>query len=640
MPKKVGRDFFDTDASADEKSVVEDSSAEIIKPVSIQSPVDIESDEYLDYISTVFGYVTSLIELEDHDTGGEFEWHEAQLLWMQMDGHRIMNKCRQMGGSTVLAAETFAKAQLVNQDYAFIFFSIKKEEAQNKIAYIKQFMHNSPLKFRRKTVYETKQSIEFLNSDGSTTKIISHAQKPSRGLHGDSKFDEADFYNDFQTMYDATLPGTKKVGGNISIISTPFNPNGLFREILLGTDGTIDKDGQIKKKHQNYNRMVVCWWNIPFYCVDMEEAARMAPYMSTRERVYKYGTQTLIEAYQDSRNEEIFKQEYESAFTDEKGRFFNLDRLKEAVFRNPEEFIHEDYSLHWNQEVDPNLIDEDSREFMFPMEKALYDNNVYISHYGGSSDENDIEHLYAAVSRGEIKGSLVCGMDIGTTGHATDIRICEELFVNNSWVLIERFSLNKNKWALHEQQEYVRTKILDKLPIRKMGIDTNGLGMQIGQYLYNLYPSIVEQMPMLVKNLDRTLYALEECLGSNAFAIAGYEETIKAIKEVRRDNTSLNTSKWTLKKTDTTHCDAAISLGICSALFIESKHKFGFGGHFTPKERNQKKINQNLIEMARTSDVDKVAMNHNRKVNKLLSRAKRSKNSDLASLANKLRIER
>lgn len=609
-------------------------------PAIIQT-VSFDSDEFLDYISTPFGYVTSLFNLEPKGDEAEFEWHEAQLAWLTIDGHKVMNKCRQMGGSTVLAAEELALSQLINKDYAFIFFSIKKEEAQNKIAYIKEFMHNLPLRFQRKIIYETKQSIEFLNRDGTTTKIISHAQKPSRGLHGNSDFDEADFYQDFRLLYDAALPGTRKVEGSIKVISTPNDPVGLFRELLTGTDGRTDKEGQLIKKFENFTRMSVVWWDVPFYCKDVDRARKIAPRMSTRERVYEFGTRILINAYEDSRTEETFQQEYECFFPEKDSRFFSMNSLKECSLRDVEDIFHEDFSLYWNDKVDLEIIDNDNLDFMFPMERHLYNNKVNLKVYGNRYDENSIYELISANQRGEIKGELVVGIDIGTTGHSTDILIAEEIFINGSWNLIPRFNLNKNKWALPDQQKYIVDNILKQLPIRKIGIDTNGIGAQIGQYVESMYPYQFEDMPMRVSNLDRVFNGLRECLEARVMAIPAYEDIIGAIYSVKRNTTELNTSRWVLQKTKTSHADCAISYGIAAALFLESKRGYLSARPFESSKNNLLNVQQNTVGYHNSKayqEFPSSIIHHNSRLNAKINQATNRGRQDLASIYNKLKI--
>lgn len=597
--------------------------------------VDLDSEEFRNYISNPLGYVTALVSKDS----GDFEWHPAQLQWLGLTGHKVMNKCRQMGGSTVLAAAEFAHAQLIGDDFAHIFFSITKEEAQNKIGYIKEFMHNTPARFKREIVYETKQAIEFRNPNGTTSKIISHAQKPSRGLHGNYNFDEADYYQDFRGLYDAAMPGTRKAGGSIQVISTPSDPAGLFRELLMGTDGTSDINGVPIQKHQNFKRMVVNWWTVPFYCNNIEEAVKRAPHMSTQERVYRYGTNMIKSAFQDSRALEIFQQEYECGFLEVESRYFTHDSLKHSAFRNPSEIFEEDQSLHWNQEVDPKIIETDTYNFMFPMERFLVDNRISLSTYGNPDDSSDltaIENLKLAVKQGHIKGTLVCGIDIGSTGHATDITICEEVSVNGQYYLIERFYVTKTKWSLPEQQQWISTHILDALPIRAMGIDTNGIGMQLGQALYELNPNVVIEMPMRVSNLDRIFFSLKEALEGNRLALSSDRNRMDNIYNVRRSTSSLNNSIWEIRKTRDSHCDSAVSVGICTALFLECYRSMG--GTVKPFDTYKEKMpyeHSSLILAPNRSIVS-----HNQRVDFAQERAVRRGKVGLSNLIGQTKIRR
>lgn len=538
------------------------------KHIVKNEPIDTESEYFRNVISSPVGYVTAMI-----DKGENWEWHNAQLAYLMKRGHKVANKCRQSGGSTVAAAEEFAEAQIRNQDFAHIFFSITKEEAQNKIGYVKEFMENTPNKYKRKILYETKQSVEFQNTDGTTTKIISHAQKPSRGLHGNYVFDEADFYQNFRLLFDAAMPGTRKAGGSVKIISTPFDPMGLFREILMGTDGSTDINGNPIAKHTNFERIVMNWWAIPFYCSDVDRAIREAPFLTTADRVAKFGSRMLKEAFKDARTLETFQQEYECSFLEKDARFFTMDHIKNSSIRLPEDIFDEDYSLHWDQSVDDELVERDTLDSLFFMERKLIQHNISLQAYINPNDSSDltkIEDLVQASKNGSIRGTLICGIDVGTTGHATDIAIFEEVQIDGEMCLIERFFVTRNNWPLPEQQEWVKKNILDRLPIRALALDSNGLGMQMGQALQASNPQNVVMLPMTSQNLTKVMYALKDVLEAGRIGLSADRNRLMNIYNVKRELSSLNNVIWRLKKTGYSHSDSAVSVAIAAFLFLEA----------------------------------------------------------------------
>lgn len=567
-------------------------------------PISYDSEEFLEYVSTEYGYVTTFVEPSNQEE--DFEWHEAQLIYLQLEGHIVIIKPRQAGVSTVAAAKAFAKGQLINTDWSIIFTSIKKEEAQNKIGYIKSFIENAPLRFRRKIVYDTKQSIEFLNSDKSTVKIISHAQREARGLHGDHVFDEGDHYKPgrLRDLVIASTPGVIKVGGTISVISTPLDPQGFFREMLVGGNN-FDADGNLVDRFQNYNRIYFKWWHVPFYCHSMKEADLYALKMPLRERVYRYGTDILIQAFENSVDEDSFLQEFESMFISAKSRFISPSSILECGIREYDEIFHEDFSLRWadDKTIDMDVINEDNKNYMYPMERLFYENGINLKTYGSYSEPESYEEFVAAYHRGEVSGNIFIGIDIGTTGDASDIKFVEEVYCAalNKRFLIERFWAGLSKWKLPEQQEFLDV-LFSEVPHIKAGMDTQGIGHQMGDYFYNKMMNF-EKVPMVVQNLKRIFTSLKFNIESNIYALMAQEKNMKAIRSVKQVMTSKGQISFSLEKTATGHSDPAISAGICSLLADE------YGTHRGLKSDGARPSNKSLKVNRLSNAINRVPRN-------------------------------
>lgn len=531
----------------------------------IQPQVNVSSSELDRFLSTEYGYITALIDPQP-DPEHEFEWNDMQLNIFRCPESTITNKCRQSGGSYGYSARATARASLINRDWAIIITSIKRDEAQNKISYVDSFIDEIPRAYRREIKYRTKQSIEFANGDNTTAKIISHAQKPSRGLHGDALYDESDFYADFDTIFEAGQPGTRKVNGRTDVLSTPFNPFGLFRRIIdpkgfYGSSEAVDEFSE-------YTRFKVAWWLIPDYCIDIQEAIKLAPHMDTKERVHIFGTQILKDAFKNSKGIDSFRQEYEATFIERVANFFVPSTVLKCVVRDLDEIMHEDFSLHWNEE-DASLEDEDGKVPLTEIEQILLDNKIYPKVFGTPNDRDSIYELSDAIQKKLISPQLYMSIDVGSTGHATDIVIGEEIPINGVSYIIERFWLNISGWEIPDQQQYIE-KILSAVPIVRFSIDTQGLGFQMGQYFDRTEPSRFEAIPMNSANYDRVMMAMRDRIDTRTIGIPNYDTIIRSITSVRREATTTNQSKWIVPRKKGGHCDEVISRASLCALINEN----------------------------------------------------------------------
>ena len=555
--------------NVDDKEAEAKAFKETVSKVAENNNIDapeIDSKEFLEYVSDVYGFATTLLNPSPKDDSARFEWHSAQLAWLKASGSNTATfKCRQSGFSYVVSAFSSCKSQVVNQDYSILFMSIVKAEAQNKILYCKELIESMPSRFRRKIKYETKQSIEFLNKDGTVSRILSHAQKPARGHHGDIIYDEADFYQNFTLLYDAGYPSTKKIGGQTHIISTPFDPYGLFCRIV--NPKVFYGSAEFKDEFSEYQRFKITWWHIPYYCKDMVSARAEAFRLTTEQRVNKFGTKLLIEAFNNSTSLEVFQQEYEATFLEKVSLFFSPTDIKQCIVRDFEEIIHHDFSLDFSNSVDQKIVDKDNSDFQFYGEKILLENKVIPKLYSNPKVPMSIVDLQQAVASGKVAPRLIGGHDVATSGDSADIQIYEIATTSmGDYLLVPRFWITIENWRLPDQQEFVEKQILEKLPIIKYGMDTHGIGMSMGQYFELKYPSVFQSIPMLSGNLDLILPALKDSLHLKRHFLPPYNEFAQSLNGVRRDISSSNNAVWKLKRKKGGHCDSAISAGIASYL--------------------------------------------------------------------------
>lgn len=465
-----------TSSSDYHESIYEDD-AKTPLGVVMRDPDEDEIDEILNFVGTETGLMYGVM---DYDVlskyappGIRWEWENYQLRHLDCNTNYIANKARQVGMSASFAAKAFARGILtMNKNYTAIFTSYKKEEAINKVKYVKQFLSALPLQFRKKILRDPQQLIEWENADGTKCKIISHAQRPIRGAHGDIFLDELAFYQFADSVYESALYATEMMGGTVDITSTPFGKFGKFYEI-------VSQPGE----YPDYSRDWIYWWNCKRYLKHPTDeflayASAKAYKMykenpeAVEERVQEFGNEKLKRLYNNSPTVESFKQELEGYFVDEAASFISQDLILRCMFPNSLSVI-DDYAPQDN-------------DFDIPVEEALADKKWPIvdkyerQHF---KTYDTLEELYSAVHSGEVSYNLVGGADIGTTRHSTEFVVLEEVEVPGAGTLqIERFNLSKQGWSLPNQQSYFERVLRDGF-LRKLRMDCTGIGKQMGQYL-------------------------------------------------------------------------------------------------------------------------------------------------------------
>jgi phage FluMu gp28-like protein len=265
-------------------------------------------DERLQYIYSMMKVDTKPIELD---------FYQDELIRSNAKFLAIL-KARQIGWSFLVALKGLVFANdPARIKYVRQFVSYNEDDAREKIRYAKEFYDSIPKKFRKKLKHDTANSMEFIDQGGKTTsRLISIACRPPRGKNGDISFDEMAFYpvNRCRAIYTAGVNAIAR-GGRIEVGSTPLGTIGLFYDIC--TD---------KKTFETYGRYNIPWWFSRVHCTDVAQAVEKAPDMSSEERVYTFGTKTLIDIYKTNFLED-FQQEQECSFIDSKSSFISLELI-------------------------------------------------------------------------------------------------------------------------------------------------------------------------------------------------------------------------------------------------------------------------------------------------------------------------
>lgn len=238
-----------------------------------------------------------------------------------------MNKTRQIGFSTIIAAEGL-HAAATRSGYNANYISINQEEAKGKIDIARQLYHSMPDELKESGLKpiiwaDAEDTIGFHGPPHTSQLISKPASSAVRGGKKDIYFDEAAHIRDFEKLYQAALPAIIRGEGRITIISTPMDESGLFHDVATN-----------EAEYPEYSRHTVPWWEASVMVKDgyLAEAIAEAPRLPTAERLARYGNQKILAVRKGfGANEMGFKVEFECQFVDEMAAYYPMDLITSAV---------------------------------------------------------------------------------------------------------------------------------------------------------------------------------------------------------------------------------------------------------------------------------------------------------------------
>ena len=260
-------------------------------------------------------YVYTYIQFQQKDLLLDF-WQDAYI--RSMARFIAVVKSRRIGWSFISAMKGLVKAMDPDRvGYTKQFVSYNEEDALEKISFAKQFYDSIPdCDAKKKIITDNKSMLCFQDKNGITqSRLISIPCRPPRGKGGDISLDEFAIYNPKmqKLVYDAALPVISR-GGTIEIGSSPLGKIGKFYDILTDKD-TYD-----------YERYNIPWWFCRDLCIDVPTAVKVAPDLSTEERVETFGTKIVKMIFQNS-DIDTFQQEFECSFVDSSESYISLDLI-------------------------------------------------------------------------------------------------------------------------------------------------------------------------------------------------------------------------------------------------------------------------------------------------------------------------
>jgi hypothetical protein len=197
------------------------------------------------------------------------------------------------------------------------------------------------------------------------------------------------------------------------------------------------------RKYRAYWRQQVPWWLCRFFCTDVARAAAEAPLLATEDRVRAFGTKDIQDQF-DSLALEDFQGEFELGYCDESYSFFPY-------------------------------------ELILPC----------------TSDELVLADDFATF--GGVNGRLTAGFDVGRKRDLSELSIFEDIEGKQVCRLLRSY----DKVPFADQEADLR-RMLAMLPIARLSIDQNGIGMHLAE---NLQRDFVQVVPETFSNQSKEIWA-------------------------------------------------------------------------------------------------------------------------------------
>lgn len=375
-------------------------------------------EEFAEWIGTEWGFVEGLLTYDDEPVVLD----AYQLGFLQNRGRfRWVTKSRQVGFSFLFALEALARCHL-REKHTGVFVSYNLDDAKEKILIARQVHEELPLAYQKRLVVDSKTELSF-ESNGTTkriSRILSHPSKAPRGKKGDVYLDELAHYVNDREVYRGSTALILRSNGQLTGCSTPLGRRGIFWEIA----------NEELRKYPHHKRQFVPWWLCRFFCVDVTEAAKLAPFMPTEERVVQFGRPTLLEQF-DSLPLEDFQQEFEGTFVDESYSFYPYELILPCTSED----------------------------------LVVYDEPTSVK---------------------KPEGRVVVGFDVGRTRDRSELAVFEEIEGRFTCRMLKSF-----EGTPFAEQEAELRRLLGELPVARLSIDKSGIGMNLAENLTRDFPQVV-----------------------------------------------------------------------------------------------------------------------------------------------------
>lgn len=457
-------------------------------------------------------------------------------------------KSRRTGFSFATALKGLSKSQDPGrQKYVKQFVSYNESDALEKIRYAMEFNDSIPKWARKKLVTENKSELEFLDANGKTTsRLISMPCKPPRGKGGDISLDEFGIFlpKMSRAVYTAALYVISR-GGCIEVGSTPLGCIGQFYEIC--TD---------RKAYPSYQRFNVPWWFANALCNDVATAVQEAPNMNTAERVEKFASDTLKQIFANSVLED-FQQECECSFIDTAESYITL----EEIYSNTPGM-----DLDFNEEEETELLPVGAYD-------ELLNKELQIS--------KTIDEMCLRQYDPEKDGILYLGYDIAKKRDATSIFVIGLLPNGKKRV----YGYEELRAKEFEYQIDCIHRLMKSLPIKRMCLDSTGMGAPIAETLKKKYSERVEGIDFTAATKEEMAMAIKIGLQKKEFILPNIKDLHNQIHSIRRIPTTGGHFRYDADRDENGHADSFWSFALAN-LAIGSKQSNNFYTAIAEKKKS------------------------------------------------------
>jgi phage FluMu gp28-like protein len=252
------------------------------------------------------------------------EYYQQQFLRSKRK-FRTVNKSRQVGYSFLMAVEALTRA-ILDPGHTSLFISYRQDDATEKVDTIHKLLDASPALKALADFEPLKTEVRVYPKWSRRRSLI--RSMPCRAARGKTKadvyFDEIAHYADAEEVYKGSVPTTVRATNNlgqITLASTPNGRLGVFWECVEGARG---------RSHWKQN---VPWWHSQYLCKDIKTAVKVAPSLTTDERVRAFGRPALTELF-DGMSLLDFQQEFECLFIDDGVLYYPPDLVNANVVQD------------------------------------------------------------------------------------------------------------------------------------------------------------------------------------------------------------------------------------------------------------------------------------------------------------------
>lgn len=479
-------------------------------------------------------------------------------------------KSRRTGFSFATALKGLSKAlDPGRQKYVKQFVSYNESDALEKIRYAREFYDSIPKWARKPIVTENKSELEFLDANGKTTsRLISMPCRPPRGKGGDISLDEFGIFlpNMSKLVYTAALYVISR-GGNIEVGSTPLGCIGRFYEIC--TD---------RKKYPAYQRFNVPWWFSTALCTDVARAVREAPEMNTAERVERFASSTLKEIFSNDVLED-FQQECECAFIDTAESYISLEEIYSCVPGMNDGLLAAEISDEM-----PEVGEAESW-----LSKEL---EIHHSVSDMCTKPYDIDR----------DGVLYIGYDIAKKRDATSIFVLGKLSDGRKKV----YGYEELRAKDFEYQINCIRELLKSLPVRRVCLDSTGMGAPIAERLEKEFGAKVEGVLFNTESKEVMAQNIKIGLQRKEFILPNDKNLHHQIHSIRRIPTVGGHFRYDADRDENGHADSFWAFALANNACENGKRSGFYEQRAERKRREASGENAAVLSSAELNHQDKI----------------------------------